>query len=317
MNLFEALRLKLEDEDREKMHPELRRVLDIPSIAQRTPEWYKARHDLITASSCCDAMGENPYDRTARQKLIENKSTTDPEIYSGNIYTIHGTRFEPVATMFYEMIFGVRAYETGLILHPSISFIGASPDGLCEDGRMIEIKCPLRRKIKKKGKLNGEICPHYYWIQVQVQLEVCDLERCDFWQCNLREFDSFEEWYDWKPVSPMLVAYQPELKEWNGPRKGIYLLMADGSIIYPQNHIILMTETEWTSWVVWSLENSNKSLERIVYWRLDDCFNQPVYRDKKWFQSEGHPKLEKFWEDVLSMRNAGGPKPLSFYDESP
>ena len=43
--------------------------------------------------------------------------------------------------------------------------------------------------INKKnifGEIDGEICPHYYWVQVQVQLECCDLEEFDFWQCSIR-----------------------------------------------------------------------------------------------------------------------------------
>ena len=55
-------------------------------------------------------------------------------------------------------------------------------------GRMLEIKCPLTRKIKTSGEVDGEICPHYYYCQVQQQLECCDLEYCDFWQCSLQEF---------------------------------------------------------------------------------------------------------------------------------
>jgi hypothetical protein len=53
--------------------------------------------------------------------------------------------------------------------------LGASPDGVTEDGLLIEIKCPLTRKIEKK-------VPSYYLPQVQLQLEITDLEECDFVQ---------------------------------------------------------------------------------------------------------------------------------------
>ena len=88
---------------------------------------------------------------------------------------------------------------------PRVSFIGASPDGIASHfkldnsfsdrvGRMIEIKCPPSRVIKNKGEVHGEICPHNYWCQIQQQLECCDLELCDFWQCNIKEFYTREEW---------------------------------------------------------------------------------------------------------------------------
>ena len=44
------------------------------------------------------------------------------------------------------------------------------------NGRMLEIKCPYSRVI------NG-IVPDNYEVQMQIQLEVCDLEICDF--CKL------------------------------------------------------------------------------------------------------------------------------------
>ena len=100
--------------------------------------------------------------------------------------------------------------EYGLIPHlpePRISYIGASPDGIASHytldnqfsemvGRMLEIKCPFSRNIKTEGAIDGEICPHYYWCQVQQQLECCDLEYCDFWQCNLKEYLDRDEWLE-------------------------------------------------------------------------------------------------------------------------
>ena len=56
---------------------------------------------------------------------------------------------------------------------------GASPDGICDIdsppdyiGRMLEIKCPPRRKFTRE-------VPKHYWMQMQGQLETCDLEECD------------------------------------------------------------------------------------------------------------------------------------------
>ena len=48
-------------------------------------------------------------------------------------------------------------------------------------------------QIKTKGIVDGEICPHYYWCQVQQQLKCCALEKCDFWQCSLIEYSSEEQ----------------------------------------------------------------------------------------------------------------------------
>ena len=66
--------------------------------------------------------------------------------------------------------------DFGLIPHPTFKAFGASPDGICDDTgndfalRMVEIKCPPKRKFTKT-------CPPHYLMQVQGQLEVCDDHR--------------------------------------------------------------------------------------------------------------------------------------------
>jgi hypothetical protein len=59
---------------------------------------------------------------------------------------------------------------------------------------MLEIKCPFRRAIMTKGEICGEICPFYYYCQVQQQLVCCELDFCDFWQCNITEYKSKNEY---------------------------------------------------------------------------------------------------------------------------
>ena len=52
---------------------------------------------------------------------------------------------------------------------------------------MVEIKCPPKRKFTKT-------VPLHYLMQVQGQLEVCDLDECDFFQVKIEEYDSFDEY---------------------------------------------------------------------------------------------------------------------------
>ena len=46
------------------------------------------------------------------------------------------------------------------------------------------------------GEIIDNICPVYYWIQTQLQLECCDLEECDFWQAEIKEYSSRLEFID-------------------------------------------------------------------------------------------------------------------------
>ena len=82
--------------------------------------------------------------------------------------------------------------EYGIIPDTENEFIGASPDGICTNctldgkfsplvGRMVEIKCVTTRQLNitgpenmwVKGEKDMAICPHIYWVQMQLQLECC------------------------------------------------------------------------------------------------------------------------------------------------
>lgn len=269
----------------------LDRVLKLPSIPQRTPEWYEARKSLITASACADALGCNHYKRDGgRRDLLFEKA--HPELgskFTQNVYTMHGTLFEPIASMLYEEQYSVDIHEAGLIRHPTISYLGASPDGLAVGGRMIEIKCPVTRKIKKQGDVKGVICPLHYWIQIQIQLEVCDLDHCDFWQCRIIEKSCLEEWASWEA---------PPIPSYAGPRKGVLCVLDDESTVYPPR--VFHEEWEWSAWVT-SLVDQKKCIKKMVYWCLEDCFNQPVLRDREWFSGTAFPQLSAFWAEVQSQ----------------
>lgn len=76
-----------------------------------------------------------------------------------------------MATYVYEQITQNKVEEVGFIKHKKYDFLGASPDGFIVDKqRLIEIKCPLRRKIESYSAENDiiKICPEYYYEQMQM-----------------------------------------------------------------------------------------------------------------------------------------------------
>ena len=109
-----------------------------------------------------------------------------------------GVKFEPLSIMVYEDIvrqidgFSTRVGDFGCIRHTQYPFIGASPDGIHIDphspryGRMVEIKNIVNREITGIPK-------EEYWIQMQVQMEVCNLNECDFLETRFVEYDSYED----------------------------------------------------------------------------------------------------------------------------
>lgn len=153
-----------------------------PSIAQRTPAWHEARAQLVTASDVAQALGHGKFG-TQKQFFWKKCGTPDPEAFAAlaNCPPIKwGTMYEDVAQKLYSRRHNVRIHEFGLLRHPTVPHLGASPDGISEHGVMLEIKCPYRRKI------TGSV-PVQYYHQIQAQLEVCDLDECDFLEVGLVE----------------------------------------------------------------------------------------------------------------------------------
>jgi putative phage-type endonuclease len=153
------------------MEARVRELLAAEYAEQRSEEWLELRENMITASDIASALGENRYesiDAFVKKKVLRTK-------WAGNAATAHGTLLEPLVRDMYDQKTGRKSHEIGLVQHREYPWLGASPDGITEDGLLIEIKCPLTRKIEKK-------VPKYYWPQVQLQLEITDLEECDFIQ---------------------------------------------------------------------------------------------------------------------------------------
>lgn len=89
-----------------------------------------------------------------------------------------GTRREPLARMAYEIRTGYCVLETGLLIHPNMPYVGASPDGLIPDIRRgCEIKSPSPVK-HLKTLLYG--MPKEHMPQVQAGMAVTGYEEWDF-----------------------------------------------------------------------------------------------------------------------------------------
>ena len=141
------------------------------------------RENRLTASDLAAALGECDY--KSRDKTIVEKC--GERTFFGNAITEWGVKYEPVATAIYEKRTNSEVIEFGLMPHTSIPFLGASPDGITTDGIMLEIKCPPNRQITG-------IVPHGYWVQMQLQLEVCDLNECDYLECRITEYENEEKY---------------------------------------------------------------------------------------------------------------------------
>ncbi len=308
-------------------------IANLPQPEQRTKEWFDMRTNMITASCAAQAIDENPYANQSSDYLILDKLGMGDD-FKDNKFVHHGKKYEEIATKIYENIYDVRVEEYGLIPHlpePRISFIGASPDGIASHykldntfsnmiGRMLEIKCPFSRTIKTKGDIDGEICPHYYWCQVQQQLECCDLEYCDFWQCNLKEYKKRDEWLkDCTPTKSTEEQDKPIHIPKNCQKGCIIQLLPknkinefclfDAKYIYPPT--IDMDLYQYDKWIIDTISQFYQKyypimkdyvFDRVLYWKLENSHNVVISRDRNWF-TRVKPLYEKLWDKVLFLRD--------------
>ena len=147
-------------------------LLLIPQFEQRTPEWYQQRENAITASDIPTVLGENSY--KTPWNLLVDKCNANPKPFVGNSATQWGNHYEDIAIDKYSERYNKKVLSFGLLLHKDYPWLGGSPDGITTDGILLEVKCPIKRKI-----VMGEV-PHHYLSQVLLNLEICNLELAHF-----------------------------------------------------------------------------------------------------------------------------------------
>ena len=158
------------------LHPATSALISRDQWAQRTPEWYAVRRDLLTASDAASALDLKPYASyrgSSRAELMRKKVSDAP---LANMFLAHGVKYEDEAREWASAALGETVLDVGLVKHDSLDWLAASPDGVTTSGRLMEIKCPLKRAIQP-----GQVPAHYY-PQVQVQMEVCDVDQTVFVQ---------------------------------------------------------------------------------------------------------------------------------------
>jgi len=309
-------------------------IANIPQPEQRTQEWFDMRKSMITASCAAQAIGENPYSGQKPDDLILDKLNLGPP-FLDNKFVHHGKKYEEIATKIYEHTYDINIEEYGLVPHiaqPLVPFLGASPDGIASKfslsnnfspmiGRMLEIKCPYVRKINTKGDIDGEICPHYYHCQVQQQLECCDLDYCDFWQCTLKEFFSKEEMLQDDSDTNYREEQDEILNVPDNCKQGCIIqlfpknkinrfCLFDSKYIYPDN--IDMSVYEYDQWLLDEITHLKERhpvlmkdyvFDSVLWWKLTVCHNAKIKRDKEWFNSK-LPLFKTLWDRIVLCRSS-------------
>ena len=277
---------------RRRIQLEKLKQLKLPE--QRSKEWYEMRKEKLTASSLADALGKGHFQ--SRDDLLLSKIEEKP--FEPNPITEWGVKYEDVAIMFYEELFNVKVLDFGLIPHPDFEAFGASPDGICDDtgndeyiGRMVEIKCPPKRKFTKT-------VPPHYLMQVQGQLEVCDLDECDFFQVKLEEYENYDEYS--KDIFEIDGSIQWGKTQLNFP-KGVVITYKNGEKLSYEYSKLNQTDQELKEWIH-SYQEKRSDIFEIKWWKITRFECTLVQRNKEWWY-ETIDKILLFYKDLLHYKN--------------
>lgn len=166
-------------------------------MEQRSPEWFAARLGKVTASRVADVMArtKSGYSATRANYMAElacERLTGQPAERFSNAAMNWGTEQEPEARAAYAFATDADLVEVGFVLHPTISNLGASPDGLVGADGLIEIKCP-NTSTHLDTLLNGAIETKYV-IQMQVQMACTQRAWCDFCSFDPRLPPNMQLW---------------------------------------------------------------------------------------------------------------------------
>jgi putative phage-type endonuclease len=337
MNCFREFEETYQDfevpDEYKKLDAHFNKLLKLPQPAQRSKEWYDYRYNRITASDTAAAIDLNPYEPV--EGFILKKC--DPNFpFRDNATVFHGKKYEPTATMIYEHIYNSRVFEFGALPSEKHSILGASPDGICSKytldnkfsprlGTMLEIKCPVTRDFHTHGEIAGEICPFYYYCQVQQQLACCELQKCDFWQCKILEYETRQQYLSdpCNDVSTTVGTNSEKITVDCRLKKGIILEF------YPKNFVpefdgdqaewkskyiipkrLDMNEEQYDQWVVCTLDTYKTNypeiyekyyFNKIIYWKLHGSHNVTIDYDEK-FMNSILPILEETWSKIVYYR---------------
>jgi putative phage-type endonuclease len=254
-----------------------------PQPDQRTSEWYRFRHNLLTASNAWKAF-ESP---ACRNQLIYEKckplQLSQEKEYVNTASPMHwGQKYEPVSRMIYEHLYKTTVADFGCLQHDLHAFLGASPDGINVDpasqryGRMLEIKNIVNRDITGIPKKE-------YWIQMQLQMETADLNECDFLETQFSE-------------------------EGEGGADDATNALMTGTILYfmkdgkPHYEYEPIGSSESEAWFNAAMERNQAHMwMKTIHWRLEKMSCVLVLRNKLWFQ-HAIRVLDDLWQTVVQER---------------
>ena len=225
--------------------------------------------------------------------------------------------------MIYEDIFNTKIESVGCIPHDTYPFIGASPDGINIDpssklyGRLLEIKNVKSRKI-------DGIVSKPYWVQTQIQMEVCNLNECDFLETKFIEYDNYNAYinenFDKIPEPNNFDEIVEDDSTTNSTKSSViseckynyigvilyfYKLDEPPCYVYQPLHLKTLYDIQtWEEQKKIEYESTGYQWITNYYWKLSVFNCVLILRNQFWFNSSV-TDITKFWNIIQEERITG------------
>lgn len=179
---------------------------------QRTAEWFHDRCGCLTASRAAAVLNRRKDGKptAAYEALIETliceRVTGQCEGIGTTAAMQWGVDHEDEAREVYEERTGELVDLVGFIPHPSVSYFGASPDGLVGADGLLEIKCPYSSQ-KHLARVAECAVPEEYKPQMLVQLLCTGRKWVDFVSYDPRLIGP------WEKARFFLIRFEPTQAE--------------------------------------------------------------------------------------------------------
>jgi len=295
----------------------INKLREIPQPIQRTPEWYSFRWNLITASNAYKAFESQSsinqliYEKCQPLKTFNENDEEEIKMVNTNTAMHWGQKYEPLSVMLYEQLYNSKVDDFGCIQHTTYNFLGASPDGIITEsstgrfGRMLEIKNPLSREITGIPKKE-------YWVQMQLQMEVCDLDECDFLETKFIEYTDYQAYSNDSTIAIYNgVEFNSHVTTKDGNYKGVivYFHTKEGRPHYEYMPLNLWTPNDISNWEEQTIQKYESepykySFLKFIYWKLEKLSCVLVLRNNDWFKNNV-VQLEKVWKTIEQERITG------------
>jgi putative phage-type endonuclease len=178
-------------------------------MEQRSQEWFEQRKSRITGSRVGAILGLSPWQKPADvlRAMVREYHGAETE-FTGNPATEHGNNNEQRAMLAFMRESGLGVEQCGFFAYGEL--MGASPDGLTDDGGVLELKVPFGLRNEQEAKFKPLSEQLHYSCQVQMEMLAAGRKHAYFAQYVAPKGDPFSHDYVPEQISIERVEADPD-----------------------------------------------------------------------------------------------------------